>query len=157
MRTPRRAAWAAAVFLAGGSLLSVTTSATADHLRYVPPTEYEAELAAAHAAEADAQAADPAVVEAPAEYSQSASSIPGGLAEALAALRMCESSDDYAANTGNGYYGAYQFSLSTWNWLGYSGYPHHAPPWVQDEAAVALYNIYGWSPWPACSAYLGLA
>ncbi|MGH9222377.1 MAG: transglycosylase family protein [Acidimicrobiales bacterium] len=73
----------------------------------------------------------------------------------LAALRMCESTDNYSANTGNGYYGAYQFSPITWWWLGYTGYPHQASPAVQDEAARYLYSIFGWTPWPACSWYLG--
>ena len=71
-------------------------------------------------------------------------------------LRTCESSGRYDTDTGNGYYGAYQFAATTWWSLGYSGYPHHAPPWVQDEAALALYNLYGWSPWPGCSWSLGL-
>ncbi len=75
----------------------------------------------------------------------------------LAALRVCESGDDYTINTGNGYYGAYQFSAITWWWLGYTGYPHHASPAVQDEAARYLYSIFGWTPWPACSWLLGFA
>ncbi len=75
----------------------------------------------------------------------------------LYALRVCESTDDYTANTGNGYYGGYQFSAVTWWWLGYSGWPHHASPAVQDQAVRDLYAIYGWSPWPGCSAYLGFA
>ncbi|MGZ4520905.1 MAG: transglycosylase family protein, partial [Mycobacteriaceae bacterium] len=29
-----------------------------------------------------------------------------------ARVRMCESSNNYAINTGNGYYGAYQFNLA---------------------------------------------
>ncbi|MDX3189787.1 transglycosylase family protein, partial [Streptomyces sp. MN03-5084-2B] len=33
-------------------------------------------------------------------------------------LRMCESSGRYATNTGNGYYGAYQFDLPTWRSVG---------------------------------------
>jgi len=73
----------------------------------------------------------------------------------LAALRMCESTDDYTANTGIGYYGAYQFSPITWWWLGYAGYPHQASPAVQDGAVRHLYSIFGWTPWPACSWYLG--
>jgi hypothetical protein len=79
----------------------------------------------------------------------------GPSAEAWAALRQCESGDDYRINTGNGYYGAYQFSPITWWWLGYQGYPHQAPPAVQDQAALQLWGIYGWSPWPACSRALG--
>jgi hypothetical protein len=75
--------------------------------------------------------------------------------EQLAALRWCESSDDYTANTGNGYYGAYQFSPTTWWWLGYWGWPHEAEPAVQDQAVRDLYAIYGWSPWPGCAAWLG--
>ena len=38
----------------------------------------------------------------------------GALADQLAQLRMCESSGNYAINTGNGFYGAYQFDLGTW-------------------------------------------
>lgn len=73
----------------------------------------------------------------------------------LAALRMCESTDRWFVNTGNGYYGAYQFSAVTWWWLGYSGYPHEASSAVQDQAVRDLYAIFGWTPWPACSRYLG--
>ena len=146
MRTPKRTA---AVLLAGGFLLSGTTAA-ADHLKYVEPTEFEAQHVAVVADEPE-PTREEEVVEGPAY------AFPDSwLAEAMAALRICESSGDYGANTGNGYYGAYQFSLTTWSWLGYGGYPHLAPPSVQDEAAVALYNIYGWSPWPSCSRYLGL-
>jgi hypothetical protein len=72
------------------------------------------------------------------------------------ALRTCESGDDYSIDTGNGYYGAYQFSESTWLSLGYSGLPSQAAPAVQDAAAQQLYDRVGWSAWPACSAELGL-
>ena len=81
---------------------------------------------------------------------------PGSLASDFAALRSCESSGNYEDNTGNGYYGAYQFSLSTWDGLGESGLPSQAPPDVQDAAAYTLYRQSGWAPWPACSAILGL-
>ncbi len=73
-----------------------------------------------------------------------------------AALRRCESGGDYAADTGNGYYGAYQFSLTTWHWLGYAGFPNLAPPATQDAAAARLEGLRGWSQWPACSRALGL-
>jgi len=33
-------------------------------------------------------------------------------------LRQCESGNNYAINTGNGYYGAYQFDASTWRAVG---------------------------------------
>jgi len=73
-----------------------------------------------------------------------------------AALRRCESGGDYATDTGNGYYGAYQFSLQTWHGLGYPGLPSDAPPAVQDEAASRLQARSGWGQWPACSRKLGL-
>jgi len=77
-------------------------------------------------------------------------------ADEFAALRMCESGGNYQTNTGNGYYGAYQFSLATWQSLGYTGYPHQASPATQDEAARRLQARSGWGQWPACSAKLGL-
>lgn len=80
----------------------------------------------------------------------------GGAGGSWAALRQCESGGNYAENTGNGYYGAYQFSLSTWQGLGYSGLPSNASPATQDAAAQQLQASSGWSPWPACSAKLGL-
>jgi hypothetical protein len=77
-------------------------------------------------------------------------------ADVWARLRQCESGGNYASNTGNGYYGAYQASHSTWG--GYAGYSdaHLAPPAVQDEWARALHARRGWQPWPACSRKLGL-
>lgn len=75
---------------------------------------------------------------------------------AWAALRKCESNGNYAINTGNGYYGAYQFAASTWRRLGYSGLPHEASPATQDEAARKLQAQQGWGPWPACTRSLGL-
>lgn len=80
----------------------------------------------------------------------------GTMAEDLYRLRQCESGDNYEDNTGNGYYGAYQFSMSTWNGLGYSGLPSDAPPPEQDQAAIRLEQADGWRAWPACSAMLGL-
>ncbi len=77
-------------------------------------------------------------------------------ADDFARLRQCESGNDYRANTGNGYYGAYQFELRTWQGLGYSGYPHQASPATQDKAARQLQADRGWSPWPTCARRLGL-
>ena len=73
-----------------------------------------------------------------------------------AKLRACESSGNYAANTGNGFYGAYQFDARTWHGLGYPGVASQASPAEQDQAAQRLYQSRGWEPWPACSAKLGL-
>ncbi len=72
------------------------------------------------------------------------------------ALRTCESSDNYQENTGNGYFGAYQFSQATWSGLGYPGRPDQEPPSMQDQAAATLQAESGWGAWPSCSAALGL-
>jgi flagellar biosynthesis GTPase FlhF len=82
---------------------------------------------------------------------------PSSLSDDFASLRQCESGDNYSDNTGNGYYGAYQFSASTWQGLGYSGLPSDASPAQQDQAAQQLQAARGWSPWPSCSAQLGLS
>ncbi len=78
----------------------------------------------------------------------------GNFDAALARLRSCEGS--YTSNTGNGYYGAYQFDIRTWNNFG--GYPNAAaaPPIVQDQKAWETYQRRGWQPWPSCSIKLGL-
>jgi hypothetical protein len=80
-------------------------------------------------------------------------SVSGGV---WAELRGCESGGNYADQTGNGYYGAYQFALSTWESLGFSGLPSQAPPAVQDAAAEKLQARSGWGQWPVCSRRLGL-
>jgi uncharacterized protein YabE (DUF348 family) len=54
----------------------------------------------------------------------------------LYTLRECESGGNYQDDTGNGYYGAYQFSEGTWERLGYSGLPSNAPPSTQDQAII---------------------
>ena len=93
---------------------------------------------------------------APAAHAHSASATSSPWTGALTALRSCESSGDYTADTGNGYYGAYQFEIGTWQSLGYSGYPNEASPAVQDQAVARLYAARGWTPWPGCSLALDL-
>jgi hypothetical protein len=68
----------------------------------------------------------------------------------LYALRVCESGGNYHINTGNGFYGAYQFTLQTWRGLGFGGYPQDASAATQDAAVRKLYAQSGWSPWPVC-------
>lgn len=67
--------------------------------------------------------------------------VSGNLGSWLQKLRQCETGGNYQTNTGNGYYGAYQFSTSTWNSLN-TGYPRAdlAPPSVQDAAIVRNTN-----------------
>lgn len=85
--------------------------------------------------------------------------------EDLADLRWCESRDDYWIDTGNSYYGAYQFNQTAWDeamrhagldaWVGVR--PNQAWTWVQDVAVWSLADLvhtrYGqapWKPWPTC-------
>ncbi len=75
---------------------------------------------------------------------------------AWAALRQCESTNTYDIDTGNGYYGAYQFDLSTWRSVGGSGSPADASPAEQDYRALYLYRMRGWSPW-SCASIVGLS
>jgi hypothetical protein len=72
------------------------------------------------------------------------------------ALRSCESNDNYAENTGNGFFGAYQFTFATWHALGEPGLPSSASPQVQDAAARALFLRQGWRAWPACAWRIGV-
>ena len=61
----------------------------------------------------------------------------------LAAIRACESGGVYTTDTGNGFYGAYQFTLSTWASMGGSGNPAAASPAEQDYRAAKLYASAG--------------
>ena len=63
-----------------------------------------------------------------------------------ACIRDHESSDNYAI-VDSPYSGAYQFLDSTW--ADYDGFAiaADAPPAVQDEAALQLYDRDGWEPW----------
>jgi len=65
----------------------------------------------------------------------------GSLADWLLKLRTCESGGNYQINTGNGYYGAYQFSIPTWN-SHKTGYARAdlAPPAVQDATIIKNTN-----------------
>ena len=44
--------------------------------------------------------------------------------ETFNSLAQCESSGDWSADTGNGFYGGLQFSASTWRSVGGTGLPH---------------------------------
>src|SRR5664280_537611 len=51
------------------------------------------------------------------------------------AVAQCESGGNASVNTGNGFYGAYQFDLQTWQGLGYSGVASSYSLAVQTQAA----------------------
>ena len=72
-------------------------------------------------------------------------------------LAQCESGGNWAANTGNGYYGGLQFNLGTWQSYGGSGLPSNASRETQIAIATKVRNASGgYGAWPACSASLGL-
>ncbi|MGH2955097.1 MAG: transglycosylase family protein [Solirubrobacterales bacterium] len=81
------------------------------------------------------------------EYVPSAYTAPssGGVSSSTV---MCESGGDYSINTGNGYYGGYQFDSQTWDAYGDPAYEeaHLAPPAAQDAAAASV----PYDAWPNC-------
>ena len=72
-------------------------------------------------------------------------------------LAQCESGGNWAINTGNGYYGGLQFSLSTWQSYGGPGMPHEQSRETQIMIAERVRAATGgYGSWPACSQSLGL-
>ena len=66
------------------------------------------------------------------------------------AVRMCESGNNYGINTGNGYYGAWQFDLPSWYANGggqFAGLPNYATKDQQDFVAYTYWQRAGWGPW----------
>lgn len=77
----------------------------------------------------------------------------GGVWDRLAA---CEASGNWAAATGNGFYGGLQFTLGTWRAYGGTGMPNQASR--EQQIAVAERVLAGQGPgaWPVCSYKAGL-
>lgn len=71
-------------------------------------------------------------------------------------LAACESGGNWAIDTGNGFYGGLQFTMSSWAAVGGSGSPSQASREEQIARATILQSRQGWGAWPACSAKLGL-
>lgn len=86
--------------------------------------------------------------------------VPFGLSTATAsaanwdAVAQCESGGNWNINTGNGYYGGLQFSQSTWQANGGSGYAHNASREEQIRVAESVLATQGAGAWPVCGAYL---
>ena len=65
-------------------------------------------------------------------------------------IARCESGGNWSINTGNGYYGGLQFSLSTWNSVGgrdFAASPNQASRAEQITVANRLYAKAGLAPW----------
>ena len=71
-------------------------------------------------------------------------------------LAACESSGDWQANTGNGFYGGLQFLPESWWLVGGTGMPHEATREEQIARAERLLALQGWVAWPVCSIRVGL-
>jgi len=77
-------------------------------------------------------------------------------------LRFCESTENYQVDSGNTFYGAYQFTWESFRLtieqLGLVDYvgviPSSAPAEIQDAAANALYLEQGDEPWPVCGRFI---
>ncbi|HVQ89093.1 MAG TPA: ubiquitin-like domain-containing protein [Actinomycetes bacterium] len=70
------------------------------------------------------------------------------------ALAQCESGGNPQAVNSAGYYGLYQFSISTWLSVGGSGSPIDASSTEQTYRAQLLYQRSGSAPWPVCGSLL---
>jgi LysM repeat protein len=71
------------------------------------------------------------------------------------ALAQCEASGNWAANTGNGFYGGLQFTMQTWRGFGGQGNPANASREQQIAVAERVLAVQGTNAWPACSRKLG--
>ena len=71
-------------------------------------------------------------------------------------VAQCESSGNWATNTGNGFYGGLQFTASTWRSFGGAAMPHQASREQQIAVGTRVLAAQGWKAWPVCSRKLGL-
>jgi hypothetical protein len=96
----------------------------------------------------------------PGKWERLRRSIPGWGRAWLDRLGFCESGHhgEYRANTGNGFYGRYQFDRQTW--FGTTQYglpspsalPHQSSPAEQDVRAWKVRLARGTQPWPVCGS-----
>jgi resuscitation-promoting factor RpfA len=71
------------------------------------------------------------------------------------AIAQCESGGNWHINTGNGYYGGLQFSMSTWRANGGSGNPADASREEQIRVANNVLKTQGIGAWPVCGKKAG--
>src|SRR4051794_19413665 len=68
-------------------------------------------------------------------------------------IAACESGGNWAANTGNGYYGGLQFNLGTWQAYGGSGRPDQNSREQQIAVAERVRDASGgYGAWPVCGS-----
>ncbi|THA48328.1 transglycosylase family protein [Streptomyces sp. A1136] len=74
-------------------------------------------------------------------------------------VAQCEAGGNWSINTGNGYYGGLQFSLSTWKAYGggqYATYPYQATKQQQILIGEKVLAGQGQGAWPTCGPKAGL-
>jgi resuscitation-promoting factor RpfA len=75
-------------------------------------------------------------------------------------LAKCESTNNWDADTGNGFKGGLQFTQSTWKAFGgrkYASSPDEASREEQIAVAKKVQAEQGWDAWPTCSKKLGMS
>ncbi|WMX47770.1 transglycosylase family protein [Streptomyces roseicoloratus] len=75
-------------------------------------------------------------------------------------VAQCESSGDWRANTGNGYYGGLQFWQPTWDEFGGRRFAPRADLATRAQqitVAEDVLRVQGWGAWPVCSRRYGLS
>jgi hypothetical protein len=65
-------------------------------------------------------------------------------------LAFCESTNNWSANTGNGFFGGIQFTQNSWEWVGGTGRADHASREEQIYRGALLWEIQTWRAWPGC-------
>jgi hypothetical protein len=71
------------------------------------------------------------------------------------AIAQCESSGNWATNTGNGFFGGLQFTMSTWQANGGVGAPQNASREQQIAVAERVLQTQGIGAWPVCGKHAG--
>ncbi|MGH3674065.1 MAG: transglycosylase family protein, partial [Pseudonocardiaceae bacterium] len=69
------------------------------------------------------------------------------------AIAQCESSGNWAINTGTGFYGGLQFTMSTWHANGGVGNPANASREQQISVAQRVLSTQGIGAWPVCGKH----
>jgi Transglycosylase-like domain len=74
-------------------------------------------------------------------------------------LAQCESSGNWAINSGNGFYGGLQFLQATWDGFGGGAFAPRADLASRVQQIIVAERVLakqGWNAWPECSRKLGL-
>lgn len=137
--------------LPSGSVTQVTT-ATTTNSNVDQSTDNNQAVAQTPIATTQAAVNSPEVVSP--VSTQQPSAVPSG--SVWDNIAQCESGGDWSIDTGNGFYGGLQFTLSSWESVGGTGYPNQASRSEQIMRAQLLQQQQGWGAWPVCSAKLGL-